>query len=105
MATGLPGIVINKVPVGIHAITWHTGCRSNLRKSRHGDCRQPTFIGSNPGVQPNTSGIEALVFGEKSFDETVPAQAGFVHLIGVHYLYVGKRYQLHTSRRHRIEPW
>src|SRR5580692_5909923 len=78
----LPGIVVDEVPVGVHAIFCQGGGGADLREAADIGRRKTAVVsGGYAGIQANGVGDEALVLGEKSFREAVPSQSRFVDLI------------------------
>src|ERR1700722_8457831 len=104
VTAGLPRIVVNEVPIGIHSRLGNRIGRANRRIAPHRDVRQTEVERrGHARIQPDRRRIEVLVLGKEAFHKTVPAQPRLVDLVGVDHFYIRKRNQLDPCWSDRVE--
>ena len=83
--TELPGDVIDEVPVAVDTLARIGFVRTDLGKAADIDNRHAEIVGiavvrstGADGVEADGKRIEAVIFREKTFGETIPAEAGLI---------------------------
>src|ERR1041384_2012413 len=111
VAIELPREVVDEMPVGVYTGPWHgESCskrgnrRTEVRIISDSNKRQPEILRAlDASVQTNRTRVEAAVFREEAFVETVIAKTRFINFLRRDHLHVRKRDQVDRSWSDRVE--